>query len=142
MNRLPNEEDALVEVDAVETALSLISSVSVTLCTVEGTTHSRLFQRRRAPWIALFQLHCYQERLLVAETLFHVYGHPVHMDETPRSLSLCVERLHPVCIQVTSRLERVRDRLTEALSQVFNAETSLNNSLAQCLGRCSIESNF
>ena len=58
------------------------------------------------------------------------------------ALSLCVERPHPVRIQVTSRLERVRDRLTEALSQVFNAETSLNNSLAQCLGRCSIERNF
>jgi hypothetical protein len=42
------------------------------------------------------------------------------MDETPRSL--CVERLHLVCIQVTSRLERVRDRLTEALSQAFDAE--------------------
>ena len=57
----------------------------------------------------------------MAETLFHVDGHPVHTNETPRSL--CVERLHPVRSQVTSRLERARDRLTEALSQVFDAET-------------------
>ena len=34
-----------------------------------------------------------------------------------------VDRLYPLCIQVTSHLERVRDRLTEAISQVFDAET-------------------
>ena len=145
LNGLPHKEDALVEVDAVvmsgedgstcdhgETELLTISSVTVTLYTVEGMTHSQRYNADE-PLGPLFELHCTQEQMLVAETLFHVDGHPVHMDETPRSL--CVGRLHPVCIQVTSRLESVRNRLTEALSQVFGAETSLRNSLAQCLGR-------
>ena len=109
MNGLTQQEDALVEVDAVvmsgedgsatcehgETEMLTISSVTITLYTVEGKTHSQRYNADK-PLGPLFELHCTQEQLLVVETLFHVDGHPVHMDETPRSF--CVESLHPVCI--------------------------------------------
>ena len=79
--------------DHDETELFLPRSVSVTLYTVEGATHSQLYNADE-PLGPLFQFYCSQARLLVADTLFHVDGHPVNTHETPHSLR--VDRLHPL----------------------------------------------
>ena len=89
--------------DHAETELFLPRCVSVTLYTLEGTTHSQLYIADE-PLGPLFQFCCAQARLLVAETLFHVDGHPVNTDATPHSF--CVDCMYPLCIQVTSRLEQ------------------------------------
>jgi hypothetical protein len=81
-------EDGSAIGDHGETELLLISSVSVTLYTVEGMTRARLYNADE-PLGPLFRFHCSYARLLVAETLFHVDGHPVNTNETPRFLSLC-----------------------------------------------------
>ena len=74
---LPQKEDALVEVDEVvmfgedgsatcdhgETELLTISSVTVTLYTAEGTTHSRLYNADE-PLGPLFELHCTRETIV------------------------------------------------------------------------------
>ena len=120
VNGLQQKEDTPVKVDAKdldmsgeegsatgdhdETELFLPRSVSVTLYTVEGTTHSQLYNADE-PLGPLFQFYRSQARLLVAETLLHVDGHPVNTDETLHSL--CADRLYLFCIQVTSHLERV-----------------------------------